>query len=231
MTKPATTPRPSQAGTLEQKKVLIVDDHALLRHGLKELMSGEPHLVVCGEAEDHQEAMHLVREKNPDVMIVDIALKTGNGLELIKTIKASHPGARVVVLSMFDENLYAERALRAGAMAFVSKQQPSSAILEAIHAVLAGQIYLSEKMTRQLLQRSVGHNGVAPMSPIELLSDRELEVFQLLGNAATTVQIAKELHLSPSTVETYRTRLKNKLNIDSTAELVRQATLWVMEHG
>ncbi len=224
--------RPQAAAAQKQPtRIMIVDDHELMRYGLKELMAGQPDLTVCGEAADHQDALRTFEETAPDLMIVDVSLKTSNGLELVKTIKAKRPGARIIVLSMFDENLYAERALRAGAVAFVSKQQPSRAILDAIRTVLAGEIYLSDKMTRDLLQRAVGQHATPPTSPIELLSDRELEIFQLLGTASSTAQIAKTLHLSASTVETYRTRLKTKLNVKSTAELVRQATVWMMEHG
>lgn len=212
-------------------RIMLVDDHELMRDALKELMAGQSDLTVCGEASDHQEALRVFEEKQPDLLVVDVSLKTSNGLELVKTLKAKCSGTRIIVLSMFDENLYAERALRAGAVAFVSKQQPSHAVLDAIRAVLAGEIYLSEKMTREMLQRAVGQHASPRSSPIELLSDRELEIFQLLGTAASTAQIAKTLHLSASTVETYRTRLKIKLNIKSTAELVRQATVWVMEHG
>lgn len=229
VTNPATT-TPPRAET-SQTRIMIVDDHELMRFGLKELMAGQPDLTVCGEASDHQEALREFERTAPDLLIVDVSLKTSNGLELVKTIKAKRPGIRIIVLSMFDENLYAERALRAGAVAFVSKQQPSHAILDAIRAVLAGEIYLSDKMTRDLLQRAVGQHTAPAASPVELLSDRELEIFQMLGAAASTAQIAKTLHLSASTVETYRTRLKIKLNIKSTAELVRQATVWMMEHG
>ena len=224
--------RPQTSAAQNQlTRIMIVDDHELMRYGLKELMAGQPDLTVCGEASDHQDALRTFGETTPDLMIVDVSLKTSNGLELVKTIKAKQPAARIIVLSMFDEELYAERALRAGAAAFVSKQQPSRAILDAIRTVLAGEIYLSDKMTRELLQRAVGQHAAPPTSPIELLSDRELEIFQLLGTAASTAQIAKTLHLSASTVETYRTRLKTKLNIKSTAELVRRATVWMMEHG
>lgn len=219
------------AAAAAQTRIMIVDDHELMRFGLKELMAGQPDLIVCGEASDHQEALREFERTVPDLLIVDVSLKTSNGLELVKTIKAKRPGIRIIVLSMFDENLYAERALRAGAVAFVSKQQPSHAILDAIRAVVAGEIYLSDKMTRDLLQRAVGQHAASPTSPVELLSDRELEIFQMLGTAASTAQIAKTLHLSASTVETYRTRLKIKLNVKSTAELVRQATVWMMEHG
>lgn len=231
-TQPSSSPVALAAA--EQKpltRIMIVDDHELMRYGLKELMAGQPDLAVCGEASDHQDALREFEAKSPDLLIVDVSLKTSNGLELVKTIKSKRPGIRIIVLSMFEESLYAERALRAGAVAFVSKQQPSHAILDAIRAVLAGEIYLSEKMTRDLLQRAAGQHATPPASPVELLSDRELEIFQLLGTAASTAQIAKTLHLSASTVETYRTRLKIKLRVKSTAELVRQATVWMMEHG
>ena len=227
----ATTLPQTSAATKSLKRILIVDDHELVRAGLKELIATQPNLTVCGEAWDHQSALLKFAETAPDLLIVDVSLKASNGLDLVKAIKAIRPNIRIIVLSMFDEDLYAERALRAGAVAFVSKQQPSHAILEAIHTVLTGEIYLSEEMTRALLQRTVGHRASPSVSPIELLSDRELEIFQLLGTAASTSQIAGILHLSVSSVETYRARLKVKLNIKSTAELVRQATIWVMEHG
>ena len=211
-------------------RILIVDDHELLREGLKELLSGEPHLETCGEAGREAEAMELVRATNPDLVIVDMALEQGNGLDLIKRIKAHDASIRMIVCSMHDDSLYAERALRAGAAGYVNKQAPAATILAAIAEVLEGGIFLSAPMTRQLLRSATGGRDGPPKSLIENLSDRELQVFSLIGQGLTTGQIAKQLHLSTRTVETYRERLKSKLHLKHAAELNRDAAqFWVLQ--
>jgi DNA-binding NarL/FixJ family response regulator len=210
-------------------RVLIVDDHELLRDGLRMMLSNRPDLETCGEAAEEGEAVRLIRELHPDLIVVDIALKSGNGIDLIKQIKAYDPATRVIVYSMYDEHLYGERALRAGANGYVNKQDPASAILDAICRVLDRKMYFSEGLIERVLHRTQDGEDVQ-QSPIESLSDRELEVFRLLGQGATTREIAENLGLSTNTVNTYRERLKLKLDLKSAAELMHRATAWVLEN-
>ena len=170
-----------------------------------------------------------LRTTRPDLVIVDISLKQGNGIELIKRIKARCPATRIIVLSMHDESLYAERALRAGAMGYVNKQAPARSIIDAIREVLDGKLYLSENMTQRIMRRALNGGDVPGRSPIDTLSDRELEVFELIGQGLTTGELAQRLHLSPRTIETYRQRLKLKLQLDSAGQLSRAAVQWVLE--
>jgi DNA-binding NarL/FixJ family response regulator len=222
------TPKPKRAagGKLRSKaitRILIVDDHALLREGLKELLSSEPDLEPCGEAAGETEAMELVRSTAPDLVIIDMTLEQGNGLDLIKRIKAHDASIRMIVCSMHDDSLYAERALRAGASGYVNKQAPAPTILKAIAEVREGGVFLNAPLTRQLLRSAAGMGDDPPKSVIESFSDRELQVFGMIGQGLTTGQIAKQLHLSARTVETYRERLKTKLNLKHAAELNRDA--------
>ncbi len=209
-------------------RILIVDDHELLRDGMIELLGNDPQLEVCGEAISENEAMALVRERHPHLLVVDVALAQGNGINLIKRIKAHDETIRAIVCSMYDEGLYAERCLRAGAWGYVHKQAPARTMLDAIREVLSGNIYLSPKMTKRLLNAKhlVGTNEA---SAIERLTDRELEVFTLIGQGLMNARIAAQLHLSPRTVETYRERLKTKLGLKTSAELNRRAVQWVLE--
>ena len=210
-------------------RVLIVDDHPIVREGYARLISAEPDLEVCGEASDATEAIHLVVSNSPDVAIVDISLRSGTGIELCKQIRDLDPHIRVLICSVHDESLYADRALRAGAMGYISKEQPSVEVVAAIRRVASGRIALSQQMTERLLSRAVGADQPANQSPIERLSDRELEVFELIGQGLTTHQIANKLHLSPKTVESYRENLKKKLELRSGTELTRHAVQWVLE--
>lgn len=222
----------SKRGAKAITRILIVDDHALLREGLKELLGGEPHLKTCGEAAGEAEAMELVRSTAPDLVVIDIALEQGNGLDLIKRIKMHDPSIRMIVCSMYDDSLYALRALRAGAAGYVNKQAPASTILAAIGEVLQGGVFVSEAMTQQVLQDAAGSQSDPTKSVIETFSDRELQVFRLIGQGQTTSQISKELHLSKRTVETYRERLKAKLNLKHAAELSRDAAqFWLLQNG
>ncbi len=209
-------------------RVLIVDDHELLRDGMVELLSNEPQLKVCGEAAGENEAMALVRAQKPHLLIVDVALAQGNGINLIKRIKSHDESVRSIVCSMYDEGLYAERSLRAGAWGYVSKQAPAHTLLDGIREVLGGNIYLSPRMTKRLInaKHAVGRSE---SSAIERLTDRELEVFTLIGQGLMNAQIAEQLHLSPRTVETYRERLKAKLEVNTSGELSRRAVQWVLE--
>lgn len=213
-------------------RVLIVDDHPIVREGLRVQFGTQPDLEVCGEADDVAGALALIDTARPDVAIVDISLKTGNGIDLIHRIQARKAPVAVVVWSMYPESLYAQRALRAGALAYVSKSRPTKEILSAVRSALEGRVYLSDEVSAQLLARLVGRNTAAgERTPMETLSDRELEAFEHMGRGLTTQQIATRMHLSPKTVETYRSRIKEKLDLSNVTELVQHAARWVMENG
>jgi DNA-binding NarL/FixJ family response regulator len=208
---------------------LIVDDHPVVREGLSALISGQPDLAVCGQAAGCAEAVTLTATTRPDLVIVDISLKDGNGIELIKRIRARDASVRFLVSSMHDESVYAERALRAGALGFLGKQESTQKILDAIRRVLEGKIYVSERMSERLLHGLVA--GSRERSSVETLADRELQVFELIGQGLNTRQIAAQLHLSTKTVETYRGRIRTKLNIGGGGELAHYAMQWVMQTG
>jgi DNA-binding NarL/FixJ family response regulator len=213
-------------------KVLIVDDHPAVREALTIRIAAQPDLEVCGEAADVNDALRLAAANEPDVAVIDIALKTGNGIDLIKRLKARNDRFRAIVWSMYSEDLYAERALRAGAMGYITKEQATGKIIEAIRQVLAGKVYLSPAMTDKLLKRTVGAASQEPgQSPLEMLSDRELEVFRLIGQGLKTQEIAAQLHLSVKTVETYRDRIREKLGLAGGTELARSALQWMLENG
>jgi DNA-binding NarL/FixJ family response regulator len=218
--------------TLKQSKpaarIFVVDDHPIVREGLAAQIANDSGLELCGDAEDVAEAMTRIATSRPDVVIVDISLKTGNGIDLVKRLKAHDKAVRVLVWSMYPENLYAERALRAGALGYIHKGKAAGKIMEAIRAVLAGKVYLSEEMSAKILSRGLGDDGKqAGRSPVEALTDRELEAFELLGNGQTTQQIAKKMHVSPKTVETYRARIKEKMHLKNGTELIQHAVQWV----
>lgn len=208
---------------------MIVDDHPTLRRGLMALIQDEPDLEVCGEAEQTDEAVRMVEELHPDVMLVDLSLKQGTGLELIERVKAMDKGVKMLVASMHEESLYAERVLRAGAMGYINKQETIDKLIEAIRQILRGQIYLSERMTERVLHR-VSDGEKLEDDPISRLSNRELEVFQMIGQGMTTKQIAEKLSLSPKTVETHREKIKTKLNLKNGTEVNLHAIQWVLEN-
>jgi len=212
-------------------KVLIVDDHAFLRRGLAEIIDDLPEAVVCGEAAGATEALEQIELCRPDVVIVDISLGDGNGLELTREIKTKWPETKVLVSSMHDEALFAERALRAGALGYVSKSDDVDTFIAALRRVLDGQVSLSARMTDRLLTRVVAGAGSPARSPMEALSNRELEVFELIGIGRSTKEIAALLDLSRKTVETYREHIKTKLNLRNGAELTRHAVQWVYERS
>ena len=210
-------------------RIFVVDDHPIVREGLAAQIANDPGLELCGDAEDVAEAMTRIAACRPDVVIVDIALKTGNGIDLVKRLKAHDNAVRVLVWSMHPENLYAERALRAGALGYIHKGKAAGQILQAIRAVLAGKVYLSEEMSGKIVSRVFGDDGKqVGRSPVEALTDRELEAFELLGSGQTTQQIAKYMHVSPKTVETYRARIKEKLQLKNGTELIQHAVQWVV---
>ena len=213
-------------------RVLIVDDHPAVREALALRIGRQPDLEVCGEAADTGEALRLLADARPDVAVIDITLRSGNGIDLIKRIKDRNDRVRILVWSMHSEALYAERALRAGALGYVQKDQATDRIVEAIRRVLAGKVYLSEATAERMLQRAVG--GVCEevtRSPLDVLADRELEVFRLIGGGMKTGEIAKRLHLSVKTVETYRDRIRENLDLSDGTKLAHYATQWVLENG
>jgi DNA-binding NarL/FixJ family response regulator len=212
-------------------KVLIVDDHPAVREALAIRIGSEPDLEVCGEADDLGPALQVAAATHPDLAVIDIALKTGSGIDLIKRLKAHHGQIRSIVWSMYSEELYAERALRAGAMAYLTKEKGTGQIIEAIRDVLAGNVYLSAGLTMKLLKRTVGRPLKDPGRPaMDALSDRELEVFRLIGQGLKTQEIALQLHLSVNTVETYRDRIRAKLHLSDGLELTRCALQCFLEN-
>lgn len=209
-------------------KVFVVDDHPAVREALVARFSLQADLEVCGEADNVTDALKMIQATKPDLIITDITLKQGDGIDLIKRVKARDPNALFVVWSMHSEDLYAERALRAGAIGYIHKEQATNQIVEAIRTVLAGKMYISSSLREKLLRRTYG--GKPPeQSPIESLTDRELEVFRLIGEGVKSQEIAERLHVSVKTIETHRDRIKKKLNLQDGTELIRRAVLWVNE--
>ncbi|MCR6657121.1 MAG: response regulator transcription factor [Opitutus sp.] len=209
-------------------RVLLVDDHPVTRQGIAALINQERNLIVCGEADSAPKALDLISKLTPDLAVIDISLKTMSGIELMKNIKAIMPDLPVLVMSMHDESLYAERALRAGARGYVMKNEAAEKIQSAIHRVLAGELYLSDKMKEKMLHRLVGSKkDDETVLSVDRLSDREMEVFQLIGNGFSTRQIAAKLNLSVKTIDSYREHLKLKLPLENGADLVRYAIQWV----
>jgi DNA-binding NarL/FixJ family response regulator len=211
-------------------KVLLVEDHPMFREHLVQLIDRDLGLFVCGEADNIGDALKLIQERKPDIAIVDITLKGSSGLELIKNIKSQGIELNVLVLSMHDEDLYAERALRAGAKGYITKNEASTEVIKAIRSVMNGEIYASRHMTARLLERMTQKKNIE-LAGIETLADRELEVFQMLGRGKSTRETAQALCLGESTVETYRARIKEKLQLRSAAELYLRAGQWVRENG
>jgi DNA-binding NarL/FixJ family response regulator len=206
--------------------VVIVEDHPLFRERLALLINKELDMLVCGEADNIRQAMEIIQSTRPDAAVVDITLKGSSGLELIKDIKAQAINLPVLVLSMHDESLYAERVIRAGAKGYITKDEASEKVMSAIRKVVAGEIYLSETMTSRVLKNLSGKTGEHG-SPLERLTDRELEVFQLIGKGKTAKEIAELLNLGLTTIDTYRARIKEKLNLRNATELVHEAAEWV----
>jgi DNA-binding NarL/FixJ family response regulator len=215
------------SGTVARKRsVFIVDDHPLVREGLTNLINGQNDLIVCGEAKDSAEAIDGIAKEQPDVAVVDISLTNESGLELIKHLAKQFPQVAVVVLSMHDETLYAERALRAGARGYVMKHETSKNVLASIRQVLAGDVYVSERIVNRMALRLTSSRRQVPSSPVERLSDRELEIFQLLGQGRSPSEIAGDLNLSLKTVQAYCARAKEKFGVTSLTELLRAAIQW-----
>jgi DNA-binding NarL/FixJ family response regulator len=211
-------------------KILIVDDHPLVRQGLIGLLSTQSDFEVCGEASGIADARFQADSQKPDVAIIDLTLEDGSGIELIKYLNETHPVMKLLVLTMHDELVFAERALRAGAVGYVNKQEVSRTIVKAIREILEGKLYLSRRATERMVQLAVGSKGQQGQSPIERLTDRELEIFQMIGQGLTTRQIATKLGLSPKTVDAHRERIKQRLELKNVTELTKHAVQWVLEN-
>ncbi len=208
--------------TVVQKKILIVDDHPMMREGLRGVINREPDLIVCGEVETAHQAVDAVPKLAPDLVLVDVTLPGKSGLELVKDLKVMHPGLAILAISMHDESLYAERMLRAGAHGYITKQRPPEELVQAIRSVLDNRVYVSKEMSEHLLRRFSGRPQDRH-SPMEILTDREFEIFQLVGAGKAPKEIAHQLHLSPKTVAVHTANTRRKLNLKTTGELIRFA--------
>jgi DNA-binding NarL/FixJ family response regulator len=217
----------SPSGTVPRKsRVFIVDDHPLVREGLTNLVNGQDDLIVCGEAKDSPQAINGIVKARPDVALIDISLENESGFELVKQLRSQCPQVALIILSMHDETLYAERALRAGARGYVMKHETSKSVLASIRVVLGGGVYVSDRIVNRMALRLRSSRKPVASSPLERLSDRELEIFRLLGQGRTTSQIAGDLNLSLKTVQAYCARAKEKFGVTSLTELLRAAIQW-----
>ncbi len=215
----------------KRARILLVEDHPLFRERLAHLINKDMGVTVCGEADNITAAMQIIHDEKPDIAIVDITLRGSSGLELIKDIKSQELELPVLVLSMHEESLYAERVLRAGARGYITKNEASSTVVAAIRTVLAGEVFVSQSMVGRILNRISGHSEKSAGSGMERLADRELEVFQLIGMGRSVREIAEMLRLGETTVDTYRARIREKLGLRSAAELYLRAGQWVKEKG
>lgn len=222
--------------TTKKSRVLIVDDHPLIREGMSAMLSRQDDLIMCCEASDADSAISQIEKLNPDLVILDMSLKCGTGLDVIKQLRSnkngsSHRTTPILVHSMYEDSLYAERVLQAGAMGYVNKQESAETVLSAIRRVLSGKVYLSPELTQRLLDRSVGQTTQPYSAVVDRLTDRELEIFHLIGEAISTGAIAERLFVSVNTIETHRQNIKKKLGIKNAAELSQRAVQWVLENG
>ncbi|HZZ79911.1 MAG TPA: response regulator transcription factor [Gemmataceae bacterium] len=216
---------------LSTVKIVVVDDHPAVREALEARCRLHADLEICGEADNVADALKVIHATKPDIIITDITLKEGDGIDLIKRVRGRDPNARFLVWSMHGEDLYAERALRAGAVGYLSKDQATAQILDAIRTILAGKMCISQSMREKLLRRTYGGGKKPDQSPIDGLTDRELEVFRLIGEGVKTQEIAERLHVSIKTIETHRDRIKKKLGLQDGTELIRRAVLWGSEQN
>ena len=217
---------PSAANKQRARRVLIVDDHPIVRQGLRRIMDNEDDLTVCGEAETARDARIAIKELNPDVMIADISLKQGDGIELVRDVRAHHPQLPILVLSMHDETIYAERMLSAGANGYIMKQAASDQFLIALRRVLDGQIYVSEAVGSNMIQKFASGGTYTSANPIDRLSNRELQILHMIGKGMSTREAAQALNLSIKTIESHRQRIKRKLNLTTGTQLVQYAVNW-----
>jgi DNA-binding NarL/FixJ family response regulator len=214
----------------KKSRVIVVEDHPLLRDGLMQLINRQLDFTCTSSADNTSDAKRLVEQYKPDLMLLDLRLKSGDSLDLIKSLRVEHPDLKVLVLSQFDELIFAERVLRAGASGYIMKENAGDEVLRALRKVLAGELYFSEKVAAAVVQRSVREKPAASHVGLETLSDRELQVFQLIGASYSTREIAEQFHLSPRTVETHREKIKSKLSLQSAAELKQCARKWAAEN-
>jgi len=212
-------------------RIFIVDDHPVMRRGLSQIIEDLDDMQTAGEARGAAEAAKMIPTAEADLVLIDVSLGDGSGLELIKDLKSRDPEMKMLVLSMHDESLFAERAIRAGALGYVNKNEPTETVITAMRQVLTGRIFLSDRVTTQIVERTAASGDRSVPSPIETLSDRELEVFEMIGEGLITKQIAAKLHLSTKTIETYRENIKTKLHLGNSVELMRHAVQWVLEGG
>lgn len=219
-------PRNSGTGRLA---IAIVDDHPLVREGLAARISAQPDMEVCGEADDIESAMELISARSPALVIVDIALRDGHGIDLIKRIVAAGINTRMLVVSAYDESLFAERALRAGALGYINKQELQGKVVEALRTVLRGERYLSSAMAQRLIAQAIGSKAAA--GGMEALTDRELQIFQLVGRGKSTREIANELNVSVHTIDSHREHIRSKLDLRTGTELIQRAVQWHIENG
>ena len=217
---------PETANTCRRRRVLIVDDHPMIRQGLRRVMDNEGDLIVCGEAESVRDARAAINHSSPDVVIVDISLKQGDGMELVREIRAHHPQLPILVLSMHDELIYAERMLSAGANGYIMKQAASDQFLVAIRRVLEGGIYVSESVGTNLIQKFATRGAGVSVNPVDRVSNREIQILHMIGKGMSTREIALSLNLSIKTVESHRQRIKRKLNLSTGTQLVQYAVKW-----
>ena len=215
-------------GSTPKKKVFVVDDHPIVRQGLAQMINREEDLMVCGEAEDASTVLQAIASVKPDILIVDISLNGPDGLELLKNIRTRYPSLPVLILSMHDESIYAERALRAGANGYIMKHEAAEKVLGAVRQILNRETYVSDRVASKILQRYISGSDSPKSSPLSELSDRELEVFRLIGMGHSTRMIAEELHLSVKTVESYQAHIKDKLSLKNGRELVQHAIQWAL---
>jgi len=214
----------------KKTRIFVVDDHPLMRDGMALLISSEADLQICGSAGSMQEALKQIPAAEPDLMVVDLSLKDGLGLDLIKTVKERYPKVRMLVVSAYDENLYAERALRNGASGYVNKQECETTLLKAIRTVLAGRRYVSEEILQRLLNQAISGTETNTGDPVDRLTDRELEIFRLIGQGVTPAAIARQLHISPHTIDSHREKIRHKLGLENGRELMQRAMRWVLDH-
>jgi len=217
--------------TVEAKKIYLVDDHPVVTKGIALVLNEEPDLVVCGSSDDIDHVLRDINNMKPDLVVVDISLKEANGLDLVKALKTRYPNLKTMILSMHDESLYAERALKSGARGYLMKNEVSETIVDAVREVLGGGIYLSKKMSIRLLQRYVVSDKEDSRDPMDLLTNRELEVFRYIGQGYAPREIASNLGLKVKTIETYRERIKQKLDVSSSSEMNRYAISWYADRS
>lgn len=214
-----------------KRRVFVVDDHPIVRQGLALLINQEPDLTVCGEAEEAESLLHGIASLEPDILVLDISLPGSDGIEALKSVRAAHPDLPVLILSMHEESIYAERALRAGANGYIMKQEATDTVLVALRRILAGEVYISDRATSRMLQRIVARPATRQRTSVASLSDRELEVFRLIGSGLGTKEIAEKLQISAKTVESYQAHIKKKLSLPSARALVQRAIEWKISEG